>query len=189
MKSSTSILVRVPTRRSFSTTTTTSFSRSTGSTSSSKAEGGKVGGGGPTMGALLFQKAVLPHPVVVEHLGEIPGSAVREDNRHQSVVGQSTAIPGHGRQCGTRRAAGENSLFAYQAACPQEGFLVADPDNLADDTQIQRRGEEILSNALDFVGRASTPGCTFPRFSHNSFKMAPLMSTPTMRMFGFCSFR
>ena len=72
------------------------------------------------------------------------------------------------------RAADEDALLAAQAPRGDEALLVVDADDLVDDLEVHRLGEEVLADALDLVGeglgdaaassrsrsRASRPGST-----------------------------
>ena len=71
-----------------------------------------------------FEEALLAHPVVVEHLGEIARAVIVEDHDH-GLAGLE--LIGELQQAGHRRAgrvAGEDALLARDAARHDRGVLV-----------------------------------------------------------------
>ena len=111
------------------------------------------------MGKLLsVQISVLFHPVVVENFAEIVASGVGENDHDALRFGERGCVAERGGERGSGRAAGENSLFADQAARGAERFAVGNAEELVDDFLVVSDGEIILADAFNLVGVRGVAG-------------------------------
>ena len=114
-------------------------------------------------GPVAQREAVLAQPLVVEDLGEVAASGVRQQYDDDRVVALGRAGQLGGELLGgvgghPRRAAHEQRLLAGQPAGERERVRVGDLDDPVGDVAVVALGPEVLTHALDEVGPAAAAG-------------------------------
>ncbi len=105
------------------------------------------------VGLLALDEAVVDHPEVVEHLGEVLGSGVADegDDVHRPLLlgGDLAAIGERRREDAAGAGAREHALFGEQLASGEEGLGVGDGDGFVHELEIADVRDEVLAHALD----------------------------------------
>ena len=99
-----------------------------------------------------LEEALLAHPLVVVHLGEVARAVVVEDHDDHVVACEAVGKlqqPGH-RRAG--RVPREDPLLASQAARHDRGVLVGDLLEVIDDAEVDVLGQEVLADPFGDVG-------------------------------------
>ena len=98
------------------------------------------------------EQVIVPHPLVVVYLGEVALAGVREQHDDEVLGGER---PRHFERHPHRhpgRSADEDGLLAREAPREVEPGAVGAGDDLVDDREVGRAGDEILPHAFDLVG-------------------------------------
>src|SRR5438270_160166 len=109
----------------------------------------------PVITAIRIEDLVLPQPLVVEDLRQIPLSGVGQHGHHERL--RIVDPPRHvqrSHDVDAGRASGEQGLFLGQAPHHQHGVLVGHRDPLVDHVPVQRGRQFVAADTLHLVGVA-----------------------------------
>src|SRR5206468_11053565 len=105
--------------------------------------------------ALRLEDLVLPQPLVVEDLRQIPLSGVGQHGHHERLgIVHPTRHVERSHDVDAGRASGEQGLFLGQAPHHQHGVLVGHRDPLVDHVPVQRGRQFVAADTLHLVGVA-----------------------------------
>ena len=104
------------------------------------------------VGRKAFGKALVAHPGIIVNFAQVAAAAIGQQHHDQFIFGQvlgdfQRAI--EGRTAGT---ADQQTFLADRPPGHQEGVAVADRHPLVNQAQVNRTGDEVFADTLDFVG-------------------------------------
>jgi hypothetical protein len=99
-----------------------------------------------------FDQALIDHPEVVVHLGEVFVAAVADEANHPLGRGLLPAVAERGGNQGARGRARQDPLFGQEVARRHQGLPVAHRIGSLDRLQIRHRRQEVLADALHQPG-------------------------------------
>ena len=103
-------------------------------------------------GRLPLEEAVLHEPVVVEDLGEIPATRVRDERDERRVRPEALRDLEHRPHRRSARAADEQPLLAREPPGSPERVAVRDRDVLVHERRVVGGRPEVLADALHEIG-------------------------------------